>query len=129
LAHDPDRADVAAAARQRGGLNKAKPRLADVLRERVEARADAILDVYFAVIDDETQDAEVRMRACERLLDRVYGKPRQAMELSGPDGRPLAIAAGRLVVEGGDDRVRNAARELRSALVDGDTGAVRALRE
>jgi hypothetical protein len=77
------------AARRLGGLNKAKPRLGDVLRERVEAEAEAIVGAYVTALHDEDADHETRMRAPDRLLDRVYGRPRQGVELSGPGGDPL----------------------------------------
>ncbi len=35
-------------------------------------------------------DPRVRIMAADRLLDRGYGKAPQAMELSGPDGGPIA---------------------------------------
>jgi hypothetical protein len=31
------------------------------------------------------------MKATDRILDRVYGKPRQAMELTGSGGGPISI--------------------------------------
>jgi hypothetical protein len=115
-----------AESRRRGGQNKRKPRLGDVLRERVEAEAEAIIGAYVAALHDEEADHETRMRAADRLLDRVYGRPRQGVELSGPDGVSLT-APGRLVVE--DARVRAAVGELRSALLVGDAGPVRVLGE
>jgi hypothetical protein len=114
-------------ARQRGGLNKAKPRLGDVLRERVEAEADAIIGAYVAALHDDEADHETRMRAADRLLDRVYGRPRQGVELSGPSGEAFGGSAGRLVVE--DERAREKAREFRALLMAGDAGAVRSLGE
>lgn len=34
-------------------------------------------------------DLGAQMEAAERLKDRVYGKPIQATEISGPEGRPI----------------------------------------
>jgi hypothetical protein len=117
------------AARRRGGYGKRKPRLNEVLREKVEAERDAIISAYVAALHDESADHETRMRAADRLLDRVYGKPRQGVELSGPDGEPLAGSAARMVIE--DDEAYAAAAQLRDRLsaTRGDTGALRTLGE
>jgi hypothetical protein len=88
----------------------------------VEAEADAIIGAYLAALHDEHADHETRMRAADRLLDRVYGRPRQGVELSGPDGEPLG-APGRVVVA--DERARAAARELRALVMAGDASLVR----
>jgi hypothetical protein len=127
IAHDPARREAMRAARRRGGLNKAKPRLGDVLRDRVEAEAEAIIGAYVTALHDEDADHETRMRAADRLLDRVYGRPRQGVELSGPGGDPLGGSAGRLVVE--DELVREKAREFRALLMAGDAGPVRSVGE
>lgn len=36
-------------------------------------------------------DIDLSMKASDKLLDRVYGKPRQAMELTGSGGGPISI--------------------------------------
>jgi hypothetical protein len=55
-----------------------------------------------AILTGESKDGEVRasliedlgaqIAAAEKLLDRVYGRPKQATEISGPDGGPLTTA-------------------------------------
>jgi hypothetical protein len=116
-------------ARRRGGYGKRKPRLGDTLRERVEDECEAIISAYVSALHDESADHETRMRAAERLLDRVYGRPKQGVELSGPDGEPLAGAAARTVIE--DDEAHAAAAHLRDRLraAGGDSGALRPLGE
>ena len=52
------------------------------MRERVEAEAEAILAPYFEALA-EGQDIEQRMRAAERLLDRVFGRPKQSTQPGG----------------------------------------------
>ena len=52
------------------------------MRERVEAEAEAILAPYFEALAAE-EDLEQRMRAAERLLDRVFGRPKQSTQLGG----------------------------------------------
>lgn len=99
----------------------AKPRtpaVSEVLRERVEGAADEILAPYFKalgveyvngeiqrgpgavhvgktkdgdVIASDVEDLAGQITAAERLLDRVYGKPKQTAELSGPDGGPIVV--------------------------------------
>jgi len=51
-------------------------------------------------------DLGARIAAAEKLQDRVYGKPKQALEHSGPEGS--AIDA-RVEI---DDETREAVREL-----------------
>lgn len=43
------------------------------------------------VFVSEHDDLGAMMQAAEKLLDRVYGKPKQVSEVSGPDGAPIAI--------------------------------------
>lgn len=40
---------------------------------------------------EEVSDVELSMKATDRILDRVYGKPRQAMELTGAGGGPITV--------------------------------------
>jgi hypothetical protein len=76
------------------------------MRERVEQRVDEVLAPYFdaltgAVVHGfyqgdfvltEHPDLAARISAAEKLLDRVYGRPRQQVEHSGPDGGPVQVA-------------------------------------
>jgi hypothetical protein len=112
-AHDPDRpasarfgsSEQAAVAGALGG-RPASPRVVDVMRERVEAEMEAVLAPYFEAIREavmfvkyegelvvtDTPDLAGRIAAAEKLLDRVYGKPRQTIEHAGPEsGAPLAV--------------------------------------
>ena len=70
---DPRRIDEREAGRTRGGIATPRPRLAEALRERVEAEADRMIAVYVEALDH--PDARVRIQAAEALLARVYGKP------------------------------------------------------
>jgi len=51
------------AARAKGGHATARPRLADALREEVEARRDEILGAYFDAMSDPDAEHDVKMRA------------------------------------------------------------------
>jgi hypothetical protein len=93
---------------QEGGGRPPKPRVVDVLRERIEAD----IDKWFAVLT-EARDAEravvvgngpqaylemvpdagTRLAAFREAFDRVYGKAKQTTELTGADGGPLEVAA------------------------------------
>lgn len=53
------------------------PGVMEQLRQRVEEHADQILAPYFAALAD-GEDVETRMKAAERLLDRVFGRPTQS---------------------------------------------------
>ena len=63
------------------GVQRRTPSVTEQMRERVERESAAILAVYFEALDA-GETAELRMRAAERLLDRCFGRPRQAMELA-----------------------------------------------
>lgn len=112
-AHDPvspafARFGSRAQAREAGllGGRPPTPRVVDVLRARVEAEVEAIIAPYFdaikhsvlhsqfegKVILSEHPDLAGRIAAAERLLDRVYGKPRQTIEHAGPqDGGGIPV--------------------------------------
>lgn len=105
------------AARAGGSEKPYVPKLRQTMRRRVEEEAERVLAPYFKALgveyDGQGQPVHVRgavmvgrdkeggvhpsdvedlmaqIQAAERLLNRVYGKPRQAHELSGPDGGPI----------------------------------------
>jgi hypothetical protein len=52
-------------------------------------------------------DLAAMMAAAEKLLDRVYGKPTQATEISGPGGGPVEV-----------DRMDTSRPDVRKALHD-----------
>lgn len=89
---------------QEGSGRPKNPRVIDTLRDKVEERADEIMDVYFDAMKatraivvgsgadafvDEVPDWPTRLRAVEALNDRAYGKPKQVSEISGPEGGPI----------------------------------------
>jgi nickel-dependent lactate racemase len=41
----------------------------------------------------EHDDLRAMIAASEKLLDRVYGRPKQVSEVSGPDGAPVQVAS------------------------------------
>lgn len=91
---------------QEGAGRPRTPRVVDVLRERIERDIDKWLKVYedalgasrplgvgsgedFHVVD--VEDHATRLRALADAFDRAFGKPKQATELSGPDGAPVQV--------------------------------------
>lgn len=44
------------------------------------------------VVASEIEDLGAQIAAAERLLDRIYGKPKQQTEVSGVDGGPITFA-------------------------------------
>ena len=86
------------------------------LRERVEEQAEAILAPYFEALA-QGEGVEQRMRAAERLLDRVFGRPKQSAELSGT----LSIDEHRLEAEVEEEfAALVAVRERNAALTAGN---------
>ncbi len=72
-----------------------KKKQATIIREKAieEAGADAeyALGLFVTWQKDETKDDAFRANCAREVLDRVWGKPTQRREHSGPDGAPLAI--------------------------------------
>jgi hypothetical protein len=44
------------------------------------------------VFASSVEDLQAQLEAAERLLDRVYGKPKQATEITGANGGPVSFA-------------------------------------
>lgn len=105
-AHDPNLPDSARIqGAQPGAGRPRKPRVVDVLREKIEEEVEAWLDVLadarvatkvVGVIGEgdmaepiEVEDHRVRLQALSIALDRAYGRPRQ--EITGADGAPLQL--------------------------------------
>jgi hypothetical protein len=102
------------------------PRVSEAMRERVEEEIDTIVAPYFealkgamifstyegTVIVSQHPDLGARIAAAEKLLNRVYGKPRQVQEVAGEGGGPVRITDEDLA----DPEVRKALREAGKAL-------------
>ncbi len=106
------------AAQAATGVRRRPPSVIELLRERVEAEAEAILAPYFEALA-RGEGVEQRMRAAERLLDRVFGRPKQSAELSGS----LSIDERRLEAEVEEEfAALVAARERNVALLAAGNG-------
>ena len=69
-----------------------RPSKMEQWREKVEAEFDRVTKPLYDALDAERDlepDYQVRMRATEAILDRVYGKPTQRSEVTGADGAAL----------------------------------------
>ncbi|MCA1572668.1 MAG: hypothetical protein LC798_20710, partial [Chloroflexi bacterium] len=108
LAHSDleTRASVRFGGVQPGGGRPKNPRAVDVLRERIEQNIDRWLapieealaaerGIVVGMGEDASlefiPDHAIRLRAAAEGFDRVYGKPKQAIEQSGPEGGPIQV--------------------------------------
>lgn len=64
-----------------------RPKGESALKEAARLQTEPSIAVVVAALSD--ADARVRLKAAEILLDRGWGRPGQAVELSGPDGGPV----------------------------------------
>lgn len=83
-----------------------RPKLLAELKEKIQARGDELVDKLFAIAFEQPKARKVgrrvvldgaspkeRVMAIEKLLAYGYGKPVQAVELSGPGGGPVRTSA------------------------------------
>lgn len=63
-----------------------RPRVPDDVREAAKALTALALDTLEKIIRDDETPAAARVTACEAVLNRAWGKPAQAVELTGKDG-------------------------------------------
>jgi hypothetical protein len=90
----------------KGGEAKRVPKLTELLTAAVEERAQEIIDKLFSGLDAEravvvgngpgarieiVPDAAERRMTIREIFDRNIGKPVQATEISGPDGKPIEL--------------------------------------
>lgn len=82
-----------------------KPTVIEAIREKVEAQADEVVAKLWHMANNAERavvvgtgpqarveivpDHDLRLKALRELLDRSHGKPKQATEISGPDGGPI----------------------------------------
>lgn len=74
------------AGRPKGARDRATQSQKASIEERARQHADAALAALAEVVADESAPHSAKVSAATALLDRGYGKPRQAVETSGPDG-------------------------------------------
>ena len=79
------------AGRPKGGVSRATPAQKDDLSARARLYTDVALKALVAIAKGAESEA-AQVAAANALLDRGYGRARQALEVSGTDGTPLAVA-------------------------------------
>ena len=66
------------------------------LKEYIDKRTHhgrSEIDTLYRISHDPQAPSAARISAANSLLDRLYGKPSQAVEVSGPDGGPVEMRA------------------------------------
>lgn len=87
------------AGRPKGSRDTATIEQRGTIEELARSHAPAAMATLVTIA--ETGDSEAaRVSAANAILDRGYGKPSQAHELSGKDGGPLVLE----IVKFGDDK-------------------------
>jgi hypothetical protein len=107
MAHQDEEAkqSVGFGGAQEGAGRPRRPRATEVLLQRIEENIDFVIGPMFEALVAErglalqvkgggmevgyVPDHETRLRAARDLLDRAYGRPRQAVEVTGEDGGPI----------------------------------------
>lgn len=89
------------AGRKPGKVSKAKIDIA----ERAKRYGEAALLTLAEIMTDADAPHSARVSAANALLDRGFGKPMQAVEMTGKDGGPMEITGitRRIVDPGGTD--------------------------
>jgi hypothetical protein len=60
-----------------------------------------VINFWIDLMRDSNEKAADRLRASENIIERGFGKARQAMELTGEDGGPVEIIK-RIIMKAGD---------------------------
>lgn len=91
----------------KGGAATRVPKLSELIRQRVEAEADSIIDRLFDGLHatrsvvvgngptahvEEVDDRELALKTIKEIADRTEGRPKQATEVTGPGGEKLTLA-------------------------------------
>lgn len=86
------------AGRKRGKPNLASPAEKRTLEALAKQHAETALAVLVEIATTGASEA-ARVTAATALLDRGYGKPRQAVEHSGEGGGPLRVHVTREIID------------------------------
>lgn len=92
---------------QPGAGRKKKVHPLDALRQRFEAEAERYFEPFEQALSamkavvvgngasahiEMVEDVALRLAAVEKLMDRIYGRPKQISEITGADGGALEVA-------------------------------------
>jgi hypothetical protein len=75
--------------RPRGRPKGSKNKVPNEIKELAQNYAPEALDTLAEIMRDRDQPGAARVSAANSLLDRGYGKPVQANEISGVNGMPI----------------------------------------
>jgi hypothetical protein len=90
----------------RGGAAGRRPRVVDVIRERIEEDIEPVISALVDALTadrgvvvgqgenatvESVPDHDARIKAARELLDRAYGRARQALEHTGAEGGPIEV--------------------------------------
>ena len=81
----------AGAGRPAGSPNRATRAAKATLTDLAQSHSDAALETLVEIMGDTDATAAARIAAANAILDRGYGRPRQALEHSGSDDGPPII--------------------------------------
>jgi hypothetical protein len=84
--------------RSKGTLNKATAEAKVAIEELARGHAATALTALVQVATKGQSEA-ARVSAAVALLDRGYGKPRQAVEHAGENGGPVSLTIRRVIVD------------------------------
>jgi hypothetical protein len=79
------------AGRPKGSRSRATIEHKATLEELARAHTATALSVLVEIASKPTATDSARVAAASAILDRGYGKPRQATEISGPNGGPIPV--------------------------------------
>lgn len=71
-------------AKGQSGNPGGRPKLVGKVRELAQEKGEAALLLLIQIMDNPNEPTETRMKAAEKVLDRGYGRPAQA--ITGEDG-------------------------------------------
>lgn len=89
------------AGRPKGVVNRATVAQKGTLEELARAHTKLALSVLASVAEASESDS-ARVSAATALLDRGYGKPRQAVEVGGEQDNPIVHRIERMIVDTAD---------------------------
>lgn len=61
-----------------------RPKLVGKVRELAQEKGETALRLLIEIMESQQEPTETRMKAAEKVLDRAYGRPAQA--ITGEDG-------------------------------------------
>lgn len=71
------------------GNPSGRPKLDPAVRDLARAASVPAIERAIRLVED--SDPNVALKAISVVLDRAWGKPVQANEISGPDGEPIQV--------------------------------------